>query len=1194
LNPASVRCPGRISLAIVLSASVLGGSRARAEEPTPSAPNACQLVERQLSDTRAELGNATHELEAARDQAADASALKAALERAESELADKSSAVASCQNDQKNLCAAAETFSHDLGTGHVNSAGLSQCISPEDRRALVEELSGWSNASTTLGQLGAFASGDSDAAPGLGPISGSKLEKLLGRLFAQGNGTPLLYRRLLVEAMRAVAPRSWTAIKTKPGADRWFASHDPLDESIVAEVHASATAAPSAGGSLDLSASLALVSAYQLLAHCAGPLPAHDCQRADQVRQMLESSGPLIARRRVQDVWATPCSSVTESVPKDWLRDLPPARASEAQTSSVAQAIEAKLFTCFLRSSTIDESFSVWLPSKLPAPTLATARTLERLLKLEGSWQPGSSLDRCAQAVHALQTIAAPAECSLQPARLEKLDAWLQEEAPPDEGGRFDVTVCRRLARALWEGESATLPNSFATPPSVEDTVQLVQGAPETAMSELRSLCDARVGPRDAFAVSVRELGGVARKFGENPTLGPWKLDATTLEPREKPSAARGETMLAWLESLTHREAACSLLGFDDARCRECRSAPNGSLYDCTLMRDVEDSWTRRTRKLLFWSLLGATLGLILLWGMRLRRALRRHSGWRARASSRFDRLELELKPDRLRYLLPSRLGHLEVALPHSPAWGRWGGHAAIVRAEGAILHERDVNRAGSIARSLKSALALVVHDDLAAPDLGAVRAVLEWDARAGSTAVHVLPISWSRLNWSRDATDLLELAEDSSLRNNPFELRGRITSSSQFFNRERLVSGLLAGAQSGRFTVVTGLRRFGKSSLVLEVARRLPGPSAYVDLAGFHHEIHSSRDPADAADAILRFLCLKLTESAQTRWPKADVKLAVPSGPMDAAALTVWFRGFASAVTYAEPGRAAPVLLILDEIEQAIGAAAQLNHAIDVFAIVVGRLRNSLPGPSHEGGPRIGLLFCSALHPLLWSPLATLAHQSLVGSFEYVSVPSLPEDTAISMMQGLGARHGVRFSEPALKLLVRESQGVPLLLRRMGSVVLELYDPERARQGALGAVEIGIEGVRAALEREVTKGSPLRVWVESEIAEANTPAGDVLRFLAKQESGSARKLRAIAARAFSKQFDLTGVALALAPEETTRRAEEGAGVVLRILGDSGLLKAHGDPTEPEAYELPDGVIRRILAGESAEARPSAPREISA
>ena len=181
-------------------------------------------------------------------------------------------------------------------------------------------------------------------------------------------------------------------------------------------------------------------------------------------------------------------------------------------------------------------------------------------------------------------------------------------------------------------------------------------------------------------------------------------------------------------------------------------------------------------------------------------------------------------------------------------------------------------------------------------------------------------------------------------------------------------------------------------------------------------------------------------------------------------------------------------------------------------------------------------------------------------------------------MMRGLGARQGIRFKDEALEMLVRESQGVPLLVRRLGSAVLELYDPDRARQGALGAVEIGVEGVRAALEREEAEGSPLRVWIESEIAEPKSPGGAILRALSRAPWLDAKELRSIAARAFREQFDITGVALALTPEEALRRAQEAGGVAIRILGDSGLLRPHGDPTEPEGYELPDGVIRRILS----------------
>jgi hypothetical protein len=98
-----------------------------------------------------------------------------------------------------------------------------------------------------------------------------------------------------------------------------------------------------------------------------------------------------------------------------------------------------------------------------------------------------------------------------------------------------------------------------------------------------------------------------------------------------------------------------------------------------------------------------------------------------------------------------------------------------------------------------------------------------------------------------------------------------------------------------------------------------------------------------------------------------------------------------------------------------------------------------------------VGVVFCSAIHAALWAPLTTLGRQSLLGAFQSVCVPRLPEDAAFAMMRGLGARQGIRFTDQALALIVREAQEIPILVRRVGSSVLELYDPERARQVPAG-----------------------------------------------------------------------------------------------------------------------------------------------
>lgn len=1143
-----------------------------------TAPVSCEPLQRALDGSRNALKRATAELDRARAAVTDAEVTKSELERTERARAECVAESQSCKVTQQQLCAATGAFAEALSLGHVSSSGVDQCVAPQVKQELVKELSGWTHAGSVLAQLGAYSAGETDAAPGLGSSSGAKVEKLLARLLYPGSSSPLVYRRLLLEALKLIAPQSWNAIRNAPGGvDKWFSSDQPLEEGLIAEARGGLTTANSGSDEpAPLTTALHFVSAYELLARCSSATVTRDCRRAAELRQVLETSGPLVVRRRIQDVWAAECSTLSDAVTSQWFRDLPLAQLSAARVHAVALAVHAKLVTCFLRDSTADASLPAWVATKLPRTEALASRNLPLLHDIEVMWNPGSPIDRCALAVRAMQMLAAPSECSV-PDNLRAQFQSFPSAAVTDVDNPFEFRACYQFARVLWLGESATIPNSFPAPPTVEDVVRTLRDAPRTNMRRLRAACDERAGSGQRFEAAVRALASVGQSFGENPAARPWNLDAGTLAPVERVRARRATMLRPWLSSLTTSGAACRTMEMSDARCRACKNLPESGYYDCALLADIRVDWARRTRSLVLQVAGLSALALLAHWWLLLRRAVRAHGVWREQAIDHLKNIGLEPQADGLRYLFPSRMGRLSVALPKSAAWEHWGSRAAIVRCRGPKIHDRDIDRVSATAHSLGADLAFLIHEENASVELSAVRAMLEWAARGATRAVQVLPIPRSRLEWARSPNDLLELAEESSLRNNPFEVRGRITSSTQFFGRERLVSGLLASTHSGRFLVVTGLRRFGKSSLTLEVARRLTGPSAYVDLAGFHHEIRFLSDPSEACDAILRFLCLKLIESAQALYPGRTLPITAPDGPMQAATLAVWFRNFFGAIAAAGNGKTPPVLLILDEIEQAIGATPDLNHALDVFAILVGRLRNSLPGTADEQGQRVGVLFCSAVHPLLWAPLGTLAHQSLVGSFETISVPSLPEEVAISMMRGLGSRQGIRFTDGAVQLLVEECHGVPLLVRRLGSAVLELYDVERARQGALGAVEIGVQGVRAAIEREETVGSPLRVWIESEIAEPTSPGGVVLRNLACHDFTSTTELRAIAAQAFQTQFENTGVVLSLAPEESLRRAQEAGAVVVRMLGSSGLLIACGDPTEPDGYELPDGIIRRVL-----------------
>jgi hypothetical protein len=328
---------------------------------------------------------------------------------------------------------------------------------------------------------------------------------------------------------------------------------------------------------------------------------------------------------------------------------------------------------------------------------------------------------------------------------------------------------------------------------------------------------------------------------------------------------------------------------------------------------------------------------------------------------------------------------------------------------------------------------------------------------------VTVLPLALSRLAWATKDEDLLDLVEATTLRGNPFEVRGPVRSSSQFWNRERLVAGLLTEARKGNWMVVTGLRRFGKSSLALEVARRMTGPSAYVDLAGFHHEVSYGETPAVAVEAILRTLVTRLSDSAAARYPAATVP-ALPTGALDAPALAAWLRALTVACGQSSGTAPPPVMLVLDEVEQLLSAPPEkLGRALDVMATLTGRLRSALAEPSSpHAGSSVSVVLCAAMHPLLWAPLSTLGGQSIMGAFPSLCVPALDDEAAHAMMRGLGSRQGIRFDDDALSALVKASHGVPLLLRRLGTSVDwrrgRARGHQAGREGWLAAARVGRE----------------------------------------------------------------------------------------------------------------------------------------
>ena len=874
-------------------------------------------------------------------------------------------------------------------------------------------------------------------------------------------------------------------------------------------------------------------------------------------------------------MYSTPCEALSPDTVRAWLQDFPVSRKEKGLSTlaELSAAARSKLHRCYLADTNGDPSYRAWVAPKLPLPASVEARVLPLVDDFGKFIRDGDGVDRCGRAVRAMQQLTNQGCTIERPEMLATIANWAHEVSHVDPAPQWQT--CQRIATMMWSGQALHIPESPAEQVRINDE-------DESPVTKLRAACDERNGTGTHFESSVLLLAAVAKDLGEPVSAAPWRLDPTGTRPLEKARFDAAERYTAWARHFINQETPCEALGLSKARCEVCSEAENGTRYDCEMNTALAEAWNRHKRLTVAGTAAFLVLTILMLWLRGVRRARRLFAGPMRTIRESLEALGLKASPDAWRLLLPSRHDSLVLELPRTPAWERWGADAvAVLCAAPTALREADVNHAAAVALRENVRVVFLLHPDAAVPDLGAVRATLDWAARGGTRAVQVLPLALSRLAWATRDEDLLDLVEETTLRGNPFEVRGPVRSSSQFWNRERLVAGLLTESRAGHWVVVTGLRRFGKSSLALEVARRTTGPSAYVDLAGFHHEVSYGETPGVAVEAILRTLVTRLADSATARFPAATVP-PMPTGGLDAPALGTWVRALASACGTSSGTAPPPMMLVLDEVEQLLSAPPEkLGRALEVLATLLGRLRSAFSEPtSPHSGSTASVVLCAALHPLLWAPLSTLGGQSLMGAFPSICVPALDDEASFAMMRGLGSRQGIRFEDDALGALVKASHGVPLLLRRLGTSVLELYDADRARQGSLGAVRIGIEGALEAIRREERGGSPLRVWVESEIAQADTSAGVLLRALAEGTRVPVASLERLVETQVMERFTATGLTAHLAPAELKRRAQEAASVMVRLLAESRLLEAHGDMTSPEAYSLPDGVLRRILKNE--------------
>src|SRR5690606_36941417 len=145
-------CTMRVRCAILLSvcfATHLGSvGRALAQEE-----DACSAVTGELKGVQRALEQARSELAQAAGVAAELVIVRQALSTIERELARAKTEHLACEERHDALCQGTRSFTHSLSIGKVDTSSAAACIDPGDRRAIVEQLAGWTNVSKALARL---------------------------------------------------------------------------------------------------------------------------------------------------------------------------------------------------------------------------------------------------------------------------------------------------------------------------------------------------------------------------------------------------------------------------------------------------------------------------------------------------------------------------------------------------------------------------------------------------------------------------------------------------------------------------------------------------------------------------------------------------------------------------------------------------------------------------------------------------------------------------------------------------------------------------------------------------------------------------------------------------------------------------------------------------------------------------------
>lgn len=291
-----------------------------------------------------------------------------------------------------------------------------------------------------------------------------------------------------------------------------------------------------------------------------------------------------------------------------------------------------------------------------------------------------------------------------------------------------------------------------------------------------------------------------------------------------------------------------------------------------------------------------------------------------------------------------------------------------------------------------------------------------------------------------------------------------------QFYGRRQVLQQLKSLIENQRVCGVFGLRKTGKTSLLMQLAAEAPAEQCFVyfDLEG-----SESARFGDPIPSMLKALAISIRNALRSRgaWIQA---LSSWIDRVSDGAEEPTLEGFETvlrSVVSHKKNREVRLVLVLDEIEHLLPAdleKLEVGPEQDRIARFFGVLRSLWQGHKRN-----------FVFVLVGITAAAFEHAELYGRSnplfrvtEPLWLSSLNSDEGADLLRSIGARQGMKWDEGACDAGIRLTGGHPPLLRKLGSEVFAKLPVERHETAEINAsmVNAASDSFRRASQNDVSK----------------------------------------------------------------------------------------------------------------------------